>query len=76
MVGNLKKIGLTAGMDEAQLDSCMRDGAMAQAMLDHYEANMKEFDVKGTPTLVINGTLHSNMTYADLKVILDAELAK
>jgi protein-disulfide isomerase len=76
VVGNLKKIGLTAGMDGTQLDSCMRDGAMAQAMIDHYEANMKEFDVKGTPTLVINGTVHSNMTYADLKVILDAELAK
>jgi protein-disulfide isomerase len=76
VVGNLKKIGLTAGMDEAQLDSCLRDGATAQAMIDHYEANMKEYDVKGTPTLVINGTVHSNMSYADLKVILDAELAK
>jgi len=76
VVGNLKKIGLTAGMDEAQLDACMRDGAMAQAMIDHYEANMKEFDVKGTPTLVVNGTVHSNMSYADLKVVLDAELAK
>lgn len=76
VVGNLKKIGRTAGMDDAQLDSCLRDGTMAQAMIDHYEANMKEFDIKGTPTLVINGTVHSNMTYADLKVILDAELAK
>lgn len=76
VVGNLKKIGLTAGMDDAQLDSCLRDGATAQAMIDHYESNMKEFDVKGTPTLVINGTVHSNMSYADLKEILDAELAK
>ena len=76
VVGNLKKIGKTAGMDDATLDACMQDGAMAQAMVDHYEANMKEFDIKGTPTLVINGTVHSNMSYADLKAILDAELAK
>lgn len=76
VVGNLRKIGKTAGMDEATLDACMKDGAMAQAMVDHYEANMKEFDIKGTPTLVINGTVHSNMSYADLKAILDAELAK
>lgn len=76
VVGNLKKIGRTAGMDDAQLDSCLKDGATAQALINHYEANMKEFDIKGTPTLVINGTVHSNMTYADLKVILDAELAK
>ena len=76
VVGNLKKIGLTAGMSDAQLDTCLRDGATAQALISHYEANMKEFDVKGTPTIVINGTVHSNMNYADLKVILDAELAK
>lgn len=76
VVGNLRKIGRTAGMDDAQLDACLKDGATAQALINHYEANMKEYDIKGTPTLVINGTIHSNMNYADLKVILDAELAK
>jgi protein-disulfide isomerase len=76
VVGNLKKIGRTAGMDDAQLDACLKDGATAQALINHYEANMKEYDIKGTPTLVINGTIHSNMNYADLKVILDTELAK
>jgi protein-disulfide isomerase len=76
VVGNLKKIGRTAGMDDAQLDACMQDGAMAQAMVDRFEASMKEHDVQGTPTLIINGTKHSNMGYADLKALLDAELAK
>lgn len=75
-VQNLKKIGRTAGMDDAQMDVCLNDGAMAQALVDRNETQMKEYDVKGTPTLVINGTVHSNMSYADLKVILDAELAK
>lgn len=76
VVGNLKKIGRTAGMDDATLDACLQNGAMAQAMVDHFEAGMKEYDVSGTPTLVINGTVHANMSYADLKAILDAELAK
>jgi protein-disulfide isomerase len=76
VVGNLKKIGRTAGMDDATLDACLQNGPMAQAMVDHFEAGMKEYDVKGTPTLVINGTVHPNMSYADLKAILDAELAK
>lgn len=76
VVGNLKKIGRTAGMDDAQLDACMQDGAMAQAMVDHYETVMKEYEVQGTPTLIINGNKHANMSYADLKTILDAELAK
>lgn len=76
VVANLKKIGRTAGMDDAQLDACMQNGAMAQAMVDHYEEVMTEYEVQGTPTLVINGTKHQNMSYADLKTILDAELAK
>lgn len=76
VVGNLKKIGKTAGMDDATLDACLKDGAMAQALVDHYDANMKEFDIKGTPTLVLNGTVHSNMTYDELKSLIDAELAK
>ncbi|MDR7126853.1 DsbA family protein [Pseudotabrizicola sp. 4114] len=76
VVGNLKKIGRTAGMDDAQIDACMQDGATAQAMVDHYETVMKEYEVQGTPTLIINGTKHANMSYADLKTILDAELAK
>ncbi len=76
VVGNLRRIGLTAGMDEAQLDACLSDGAMAQAMVAKFEENMDRDDVQGTPTLFINGTKHSNMSYANLKALLDAELAK
>lgn len=76
VVGNIKKIGRTAGMEDAQMDACLKDGPMAQALVDRFEAQMKEYDVKGTPTIIVNGTTHSNMTYAELKTILDAELAK
>ena len=76
VVGNLKKIGRTAGMDDATIDACLKDGENAQALVTRYEAQMAEYDIKGTPTFVINGTVHSNMNYADLKTILDAELAK
>lgn len=76
VVENLKKIGLTAGMDGTALDACMKDGATAEALVAHFETNMKADAVEGTPTLIINGTKHSNMAYEDLKVILDAELAK
>lgn len=73
---NLKKIGRTAGMDDAAMDTCMTDAATAQAMIDRSEANMKADAVEGTPTLMINGVKHSNMSYNDLKTVLDAELAK
>lgn len=74
VVNNLKKIGRQAGMDDATMDACMQDAATASALMKHYETNMAEFDIQGTPTLVINGTVHKNMSYADLKGVLEAEL--
>ncbi len=76
VVENLKKIGRTAGMDDATLDACMKDGAMAEAMVKRFEENMKADEVEGTPTLFINGVKHANMSYDDLKTIIEAELAK
>lgn len=76
VVENLKKIGRTAGMDDATLDACMKDGAKAEAMVARFEGNMKADGVEGTPTLFINGTKHSNMDYAALKALIEAELAK
>jgi protein-disulfide isomerase len=73
---NLKKIGRSAGMEDAAMDACMLDKPMAEAMLAHYQKNFAADGIEGTPTFMINGTKHSNMTYDDMKVILDAELAK
>lgn len=76
VVENLKKIGRTAGMDDATLGACLEDGAMAQAMVDAYQKNSAADDVTATPTIFVNGEKHSNMSYADLKEVLDAELAE
>lgn len=76
VVENLKKIGRTAGMNDETMAQCFEDGAMAQAMVATFQSNMEADGVEGTPTLFINGTKHSNMSYADLKAIIDAELAK
>lgn len=76
VVANLRKIGRTAGMDDATIDACMKDGAMAEAMVARYETNFAADGVEGTPTIFINGVKHSNMGYDDLKALVDAELAK
>lgn len=73
---NLKTIALSVGMDSAAVDTCMNDAAMAEALIARSDTNMKADDVQGTPTIFVNGTKYSNMSYDDLKVILDAELAK
>jgi protein-disulfide isomerase len=76
VVENLKRIGRTAGMDDAALDACMADGAMAEALVAQYQENATRDGVEGTPTLLINGEKHSNMAYADLKAIIDPLLAE
>jgi protein-disulfide isomerase len=79
-VEQLKKIGRTAGMDDATLDACLRDQAVAEALVANYQANIETNypgdTFGGTPSFIVNGAQHSNMDYAELKAIIDAELAK
>lgn len=76
VVQSLRRIGRTAGLDDATLDACLNDGAMAQAMVTAYQANATADGVQGTPTLIVNGTKHPNMSYDKLREIIDAELAR
>ena len=75
-VENLRKIGRTAGMDDPTMDVCLKDGAQAEAMVAHYQENATADGLEGTPSFKINGTMHKNMSFEDMKAILDAELAK
>ena len=76
VVENLKAIGLAAGVDQATLNTCLDDQGQAEAMIAQFETNMAADDVKGTPTIFVNGTKYSNMAYDELAAIIDAELAK
>ena len=76
VVDNLKTIGRAAGLEDAAMDACLNDTAMAEALIKQFQTNFEADGVEGTPTLFINGTKYQNMAYEDLKAILDAELAK
>ena len=75
VVENLKKIGRTAGMDDATIQACMENAPMAAAMVAKFQENTTADKVKATPTLIIDGVHHSNTSYEDLKVFLDEKLA-
>ncbi len=79
-VVELKKIARTAGMDDATVDTCLHDQPMAEALVAHYQSNIAtDFpndSFGGTPSFIINGQKYSNMSYEDMKKIIDAELAK
>jgi protein-disulfide isomerase len=72
---NLRQIGRVAGLSNEQLDACLTDAAMAQALIANYEAHMEVHDIPGTPHFVIDGEMHSNMSYEDFAAILDERIA-
>jgi protein-disulfide isomerase len=74
LAANLRKLGKIAGLPEDQMKACMEDGAKAKALVNWYQANVEKDKIEGTPTLIIDGEKHSNMSWAELKKIIDAKL--
>lgn len=72
----LRTIGASAGLTEAELDSCMTDADQAQELMAWYRTNQELDDVQGTPTFFINGMRYSNMNYEDFAAILDEKIAE
>lgn len=64
IVNNLYGLGRLAGLNDADMEACMQDNDMAQAMVTQATANLEEDEIKGTPTFVINGQTISNMPYS------------
>jgi len=75
IAGNLRRIGLTAGIEPEALDACLSDATMAQTLVAWFEENAEADDITSTPTLIIDGTKYSNMSYSDLSALIDKLLA-
>ncbi len=71
---NLRRLGLQAGMDNAQLDACLNDGEKALAMTEFFQANAEADNIRATPTFIINGQSYSNMPYDEFARILNEKL--
>jgi protein-disulfide isomerase len=56
IANNLRRIGKTAGLSDAELDTCMNDADMAQKLVALYQKNATADGVEGTPTFFVNGT--------------------
>lgn len=76
VIDGLRQIGLTAGLTKDQLDQCLNDGKMAQAMVAKWQKDAKADKIEGTPTFMINGKKYENMSYDAFAKILDGLLKK
>jgi protein-disulfide isomerase len=76
IANNLRKIGKVAGLNDDELDACLNDSEKAQTLVAWYQQNAEADDITSTPTLVINGKKHSNMSYAELSDLIDESLTE
>lgn len=77
--GVLIRIGQSAGLDESRVNACISDEKAQKAFSDRFEREMKEYDVNGTPTFIINGKKQSFQgppTLDALKAAIDPLLKK
>lgn len=70
----LRRIGLSAGLTQEEVEACMNDGAMAQALVANFEENAEEDGIRSTPSFLVDGELHSNMSEAEFRTLLDERL--
>ena len=73
IAGNLRRIGITAGLSQDAVQACFSDGQKAQNLVAWYEENRATDSITSTPSFVINGTKYANMSYEEFKEILDAQ---
>lgn len=74
IAGNLRRIGLAAGLSEDELEACLSDAQKAETLVAWYEENAAEDGIQSTPSFVIDGELFSNRPYADLAAEIDSRL--
>ena len=60
----LGQIGRTAGLDQPTVDKCLVDKAMTAKIIARIKDGQQKYDIKATPTFIIDGKGHSgNMAY-------------
>ncbi|TMV04903.1 DsbA family protein [Ruegeria sediminis] len=74
IVGELRKIGRLAGLDDDQLEACLQDANNAQTLVAWYQENAEKDGIEATPTFIVNGKKVENQSYADFKTLIEEEL--
>jgi protein-disulfide isomerase len=73
----LLKVTQMAGMDKAGFDACLKRDDLAKAMVESSKKAAKDFGIKGTPAIFVNGQMidgHKEMT--EVKAAIDAAIKK
>ncbi len=75
IAGNLARIGRSAGLTGEEVEACMKDRALARAMVAVYKENAEEHGIRSTPSFIIDGELVTGaLPYDEFSTILDSKL--
>jgi protein-disulfide isomerase len=69
----LRRIGLTAGLSQDDVQACFSDSKKAQTLVAWFEEKSAADDITSTPSFMINGIKYANMPYDKFKEILEAQ---
>jgi protein-disulfide isomerase len=74
LVKELYAIGRQAGLTDAEMDACMQDRELAEALVAEFQKNAEADGVEATPTFVLDGEKLENLPWPELQAKLDAAL--
>ena len=57
-----------------KLEACLTDRATAQGLVAWFQSNVERDGISSTPSFLIDGQLHSNMTYSEMSGLIDDAL--
>ena len=76
IIKGLLYIGRQSGLTDKKSRDCMENGKLAENLIEIFKKNATEDSISSTPSFVINGQLVQNMSYEELKNIIDDNLEK
>ncbi|MBV8394542.1 MAG: DsbA family protein [Alphaproteobacteria bacterium] len=72
----LQRMARLAGMGQDTFDKCFDDKSIEDAVLKERLDGSKQFDIQGTPTLIVNGKVSDGNSFEDLDKMIKPLAAK
>ena len=71
IINGLLSVGRQSGLTDEKSKMCMEDSNLAEKLIEIFKKNTTIDGISSTPSFVINGELKQNMSYDELKKIID-----
>ena len=74
IINGLLSVGRQSGLTDEKSKTCMEDSILAEELIEIFKKNTTIDGISSTPSFVINGELTQNVSYEELKKIIDDKL--